>query len=284
MFAESYCRSIREFANLPILQVARRQIHRQQRIRPIHAALRQSERARPSDLLQKFTEDHGGQPRLRDVRPGFWRVRGKIAREVLDSLASYREILSPDRRHLFDLFRPVDVGFKVVGTGSVGLRDYVVLFEGNGALDPMFLQIKQEMPSAYAQWLPDLVYPHQGRRAAEGQRAVQPISDLLLGWTSIGEHQYLVRQLNDHKGSIDLQKLRGDGLESLAQVAGELLARGHARSGDACEISGYCGAASKVIRALRDFAGQYADQTDSDYAAFLGAIKKGQIKTAEPGG
>src|SRR5579863_8632195 len=38
MFAESYCRSIREFANLPILQVARRQIHRQQSVRPIHAA------------------------------------------------------------------------------------------------------------------------------------------------------------------------------------------------------------------------------------------------------
>ncbi len=283
-FVESYCRSIREFANLPILQVARRQIHRQERIRPIHAALRQSERARPSDLLAKFTENHGGRPRVRDLRPGFWRVRGRIAREVLDSLAAYREILSPDRRHLFDLFRPIDVGFKVVGTGSVGLRDYVVLFEGNGALDPMFLQIKQEMPSAYAEWLPDLVYTHQGRRAAEGQRAVQPISDLLLGWTSIGEHQYLVRQLNDHKGSIDLQKLRGGGLESLAQVAGELLARGHARSGDACEISGYCGTGGKVTRALRDFAWQYADQTDADYTAFMAAIKKGQIKAAETAG
>ena len=234
-----------------------------------------------ADLLEKFTENHQGQHRVRDLRPGFWRVRGSKAREVLDSLAAYREILSPDRRHLFDLFRPIDVGFKVVGTGSVGLRDYVVLFEGNGALDPMFLQIKQEMPSAYAQWLPDLVYPHQGRRAAEGQRAVQPISDLLLGWTSIGRHQYLIRQLNDHKGSIDLQKLRGGGLESLAQVAGELLARGHARSGDACEISGYCGAGTKVTRALRDFAGQYADQTDADYAAFMAAIKKGQIKAAE---
>ena len=199
----------------------------------------------------------------------------------MDSLTAYRENLSPDRRHLFDLFRPVDVGFKVVGTGSVGLRDYVVLFEGNGARDPMFLQIKQEMPSAYAHWLPDLVYPHQGRRTAEGQRAVQPISDLLLGWTSIGEHQYLVRQLNDHKGSIDLQKLRGDGLESLAQVAGELLARGHARSGDACEIAGYCGSGSKMIRALRDFAGHYADQTEADYAMFMAAIKKGKIKVSE---
>ncbi|MDP9113518.1 MAG: DUF2252 domain-containing protein [Acidobacteriota bacterium] len=281
MFAECYYQSIRKFANLPILQVARRQIHRQKRIRPIHAALRQSQRAQPADLLAKFTENHRGQQRVRDLRPGFWRVRGQKALEVLNSLAAYREILSPDRRHLFDLFRPVDVGFKVVGTGSVGLRDYVVLFEGNGPLDPMFLQIKQEMPSAYAQWLPDSVYPHQGRRAAEGQRAVQPISDLLLGWTSIGEHHYLVRQLNDHKGRIDLEKLRGGGLESLAHVAGELLARGHARSGDACEISGYCGAGTKMARALRDFAGQYADQTYADYATFLTAIKKGQVKAAE---
>jgi uncharacterized protein (DUF2252 family) len=281
MFAESYCRSIREFANLPILQVARRQIHRQQRIQPIHAALRQSQRARPSDLLRKFIEPGGrGHSRFRNLRPGCWRVPGRTAQAVLDSLAAYRETLSAERRHLFDLFRPIDVGFKVVGTGSVGLRDYVVLFEGNGAQDPMFLQIKQEMPSAYAQWLPDSVYPHQGRRAAEGQRDVQPISDLLLGWTSIGEHQYLVRQLNDHKGSIDLEKLRGGGLESLAQVAGELLARGHARSGDACEIGGYCGAGAKLIKSLRDFACQYADQTEADYAKFIDAIKRGKIKVA----
>jgi uncharacterized protein (DUF2252 family) len=282
LFAESYCRAIREFANMPILQVARRQIHRQQRIQPVHAALRQSQRARPSDLWHKFIEPGGrGQARFRNLRPGCWRVPGQTARTVLDSLAQYREVLSPDRRHLFDLFRPIDVGFKVVGTGSVGLRDYVVLFEGNGAQDPMFLQIKQEMPSAYAQWLPNSVYPHQGRRAAEGQRAVQPISDLLLGWTSIGEHQYLVRQLNDHKGSIDLEKLRGGGLESLAQVAGELLARGHARSGDACEIGGYCGAGVKLVKALRDFACQYADQTEADYAKFMEAIKRGKIKTAQ---
>ena len=63
----------------------------------------------------------------------------------LDSLAEYRKNLAPERRHLFDLFHPVDVGFKVVGTGSVGLRDYVTLFEGNGPGDPMFLQIKQEV-------------------------------------------------------------------------------------------------------------------------------------------
>jgi len=285
-FVESYCRSIAEFSELPILQVARHQIHREKRIQPIHAALRQSERARPLDMLKKFTRlDGQGQPRFRDLRPGFWRIGGAKAREeILGSLRAYRKSLAPERRHLFDLFHSIDVGFKLVGTGSVGLRDYVVLFEGNGAQDPMLLQIKQEVASAYASVLP--AEPrhdgqHQGRRAAEGQRAIQPISDLLLGWTTVGHHHYLVRQLNDHKGGVDLQTLRGAGLVSLAVVAGELLARGHARSGDACEIRGYCGSGAKMAKALRDFACEYAEQTESDYGAFVAAIRSGKIKVAK---
>ena len=281
VFCESYYRSLAVFSRQPILQVARHQIHRETRIQPIHAALRQSERARPLDLLKKLTESDGhGQPRFRDLRPSSWRIRGSKANGVLDSLGAYRRSLAPERRHLFDLFRAIDVGFKVVGTGSVGLRNYVVLFEGNGAQDPMFLQIKQEVASAYAPHLPEPVHRHQGRRAAEGQRAVQPLSDPLLGWTTIGPHHYLVRQLNDHKGSIDLQNLLGSGLKSLALVAGELLARGHARSGDACEIQGYCGSGAKISKALRDFACEYADQTEADYRAFLAAIKSGKIKAA----
>jgi uncharacterized protein (DUF2252 family) len=209
-----------------------------------------------------------------------WRIRGEGAKEILRSLGSYRSTLAPERRHLFDLFRSLDVGFKVVGTGSVGLRNYVVLFEGNGGQDPMFLQLKQEVASAYATHLPK-GQPHHGKRVAWGQRAVQAISDLLLGWTTIGDHHYLVRQFNDHKGSVSLKKLAGPGLKRLSTVAGELLARGHARTGDACEISGYCGSSAKIVTALRNFACQYAEQNDADYGAFLAAIKSGKIKVAE---
>jgi predicted alpha/beta hydrolase len=113
---------------------------------------------------------------------------------------------------------------------------------------------------------------------------VQPISDLLLGWTTIGHHHYLVRQLNDHKGRIDLAKLDGLGLGALAMVAGELLARGHARSGDACAIRGYSGSGMKMAKALRDFACEYADQTEADYRAFLSAIKAGTMKVASATG
>ena len=278
---ESYCRSIQEFSREPVLQVARHQVHREDRIESVHAALRQSERARPLDLLKKFTKpDRHGCPRFRDQRPLFWRIRGQAAQEILRSVDAYRQTLAPERRQLFGLFRSIDVGFKVVGTGSVGLRDYVVLFEGNGPKDPMFLQMKQEVASAYARFLPGAADQHQGRRVAEGQRAIQPLSDLLLGWTSIGSHEYLVRQLNDHKGIIDLQLLRGGGLNSLAMVAGELLSRGHARSGDACQICGYCGSGVKIAKALGNFAAEYADQTEADYHAFVAAIKGGKIKAS----
>jgi len=280
-FIGAYSRSMAKFSQEPILAVARHQIHRQKRVRPIHAALLQSERARPLDLLRKLTHaGNHGQRRYRNQHPDSWRIPDTPAKKVLASLAEYRENLAPERRYLFDLFRIVDVGFKIVGTGSVGLRNYVLLCEGNGPKDPVFLQIKQEMPSAYSRFLPEAVYPHQGRRVAEGQRAMQPMSDLLLGWTTIGEHHYVVRQLNDHKGAIDLRHLRGEGLKQLAVVAGELLARGHARSGDACQISGSCGAGAKLAKAMENFALRYAVQTEADYATFLAAIKSGKIRAA----
>jgi hypothetical protein len=56
-------------------------------------------------------------------------------------------------RHFLERYHPVDVAFKVVGTGSVGTRDYVVLCFGNGSEDPLFLQVKEEPHSASAEYL-----------------------------------------------------------------------------------------------------------------------------------
>ncbi|MBV9225067.1 MAG: DUF2252 family protein, partial [Acidobacteriaceae bacterium] len=91
---------------------------------------------------------------------------------------------------------------------------------------------------------------------------------------------FLVRQLNDHKGSLNLLNLRGNGLSSLAVIAGELLARGHARSGDALHIKGYIGSAGKIIKAIAKYGAGYAEVTQGDFHAFQKAIGAGQFKTA----
>jgi hypothetical protein len=112
---------------------------------------------------------------------------------------------------------------------------------------------------------------------AEGQRAMQMQSDPFLGWTHIGRRRFLVRQLNDHKGSIEIEDLAGDNLAAYAEVCGELLARGHGRSGDPVTIAGYLGAGSGFAEAIGKFASLYADQTEKDWEELRrsGKVKAG---------
>lgn len=168
------------------------------------------------------------------------------------------------------------MGFKVVGTGSVGSRDYIVLALGRGVRDPLMLQVKESFASAYAPFVGD-DGTHPGRRVAEGQRRMQTWSDPLIGWTSIGGRPFLVRQLSDHKASVEPDELRGAALQEYAAVCGQIFAKAHARTGDAAAIAAYCGAGTRFDRALDRFAVAYADQTSADYERFVRAIRAGRV-------
>ena len=266
-----YCTQMRIFAKMPLLEVGRFQVHRLGDVEPVHEALLKAERATPLHTLSQLTEPVPGKPgmrRFKQIEPNLIRVTGAKAEKVLDALGPYREMLESQRQHLLSLYHPVDVAFKVVGTGSVGLRDYCVYFEGNGPNDPLFLQVKEEAPSAYTPYLPN-ARPclHDGQRVVIGQRAMQLQSDPFLGWTHIGSRHFLVRQLNDHKGSIELTDLAGTGLMAFGEVCGELLARGHARSGDPLVIAAYVGNGETFAEALASFGLLYANQTEKDWQA-----------------
>jgi uncharacterized protein (DUF2252 family) len=268
-FVARYRKLIDTLSRMPVIEVARFQVHRLQRISPVSNALLKAERSTPLHTLDTLTVDTKKGRIFRESPPVLWRLSPQQARTVLASVKIYRESLQPERRHFLSQYTPLDVAFKVVGTGSVGLRDYLIYLEGNGSRDPLFLQVKEEPESAYAPYLadaPDSV-GHQGRRVVEGQRAMQFQSDPFLGWTTIANRDYLVRQLNDHKGSIEIEDLAGQGLVDYAEMCGELLARGHARSGDACLIAGYLGNGEKFGQALVKFAEAYANQTELDWKA-----------------
>ena len=269
---ERYTAQMRAFAKMPHLEVGRFQVHRLGQVEPIHAALLKAERATPPHTLEQLTETSSAKPgaprRFKEIKPILTRVSASQAEAVIASLEPYREMLEPQRQHLLSFYRPIDVAFKVVGTGSVGLLDYCIYFEGNGVKDSLFLQIKEEPASGYTPYLPNAHADHNnGKRVADGQRAMQVQSDPFLGWTHIGSRQYLVRQLNDHKGSIDLDDLAGSGLAAFAEVCGELLARGHGRSSDPAVIAGYLGTGDGFAEALGKFGLLYADQTEKDWEA-----------------
>ncbi len=281
-FIERYIEKMTDFASMPILEIGRYQVHRLGTVEPVHDALLKAERATPLHTLAQLTEPEskkaGAPLRLKEIKPTLTRVSGAQAVKVIGALGPYKQTLEPQRQHLLSLYRPIAVGFKVVGTGSVGLRDYCIYFEGNGPGDPLFLQIKEETHSVYEPYLHDAHPAHQnGQRVVEGQRAMQLQSDPFLGWTNMEGRDYLVRQLNDHKGSIELEDLAGTGLAAFAEICGELLARGHARSGDAVMIAGYLGAGGGLGDAMAEFASLYADQTEKDWQALR---RSGKAKPA----
>ena len=70
------------------------------------------------------------------------------------------------------------------------------------------------------------------------------------------------------KGSVNLDTLDPADLVPYGRLCGWVLARAHARSGDAAAISGYLGSGDKFDRAVGSFAEAYADQTEADWAAF----------------
>jgi hypothetical protein len=56
-----------------------------------------------------------------------------------------------------------------------------------------------------------------------------------------------------------------------------VLARAHARAGDAAQIAGYLGKCDVFDEALAAFAKAYADQTERDYEAFQAAVRAGRL-------
>jgi len=280
LLMQSYRTSVSKFSNMSYMDMQRFHVTRHLRLAPVAEVLQKARRATPLETLEKCTRPAKNRaPAFLESKPLLMHVPRRVVREVLAALRSYRETLSTERQKLLDQYSPVDVAFKVVGTGSVGTRDYVVLFFGNGPKDPLFLQIKEEPPTAYARYVKEIEnFLNEGRRVVEGQRRMQTQSDPLLGWTAIEGRDYLVRQLNDHKASIEMEELKGPGLTDYVRVCGELLAKGHSRSGNSAALAGYIGSNDKIDNAITKFAFSYAEQACRDHALLRIAVKAGRVQ------
>ena len=230
--------------------------------------------------VRKLTTVVDGRREFVDEPPLIVRVpEDTMARTLItSSLAGYLESLAPDRRALFERYEVIDLGHKVVGVGSVGLLAWVLLLQGRDSDDVLTLQLKQAQHSVLEPYSVPSAYAQMGERVVEGQRLMQAASDSFLGWVTgkLGR-EYYVRQLRDMKWSPDPSGFTPASMSSFAELCGHVLARAHARTGDAIAISAYLGGSTVFDEAIRTFALRYADQVSSDYAAFTAAIASGRL-------
>jgi uncharacterized protein (DUF2252 family) len=201
-------------------------------------------------------------------------------KKIIDALHEYAASLSPERRLMLARYHVAATTHRVVGVGSVGTRCYLVLLFGNGEDDPLFLQVKESVTPAHAQYLPPLHgdLRHNGKRLVATQRALQASSDPMLGYTTIDGRDYYVRQMKNLKASIPVGQLTRAAFNFYAWVCGTTLARAHSRTADPARIAGYCGNSPVLDEALAEWAESYGDQSERDHSLLVNAIRKGKIK------
>ncbi|MFD5182431.1 DUF2252 domain-containing protein [Streptomyces sp. NPDC058372] len=223
-----------------------------------------------------------GSRRFVDAAPVLTRIPEDEAARVAAALGPYLNTLPEDRLPLLARYAIQDVAFRVVGTGSVGTRSYVVLLLDHRG-EPLVLQVKEARPSVLGPHLGRAGFAvpeagHEGRRVVLGQKRIQVVSDVLLGWTSVDQRPYQVRQFRNRKGSVDPAALPADQVDDYARMTGALLARAHAHSADPRHIAGYCGKGEALDEAVAAFAVAYADRTEADHAALVTAVRAGRLE------
>ena len=227
-----------------------------------------------------------GSRRFVDAPPVLRRVPDAEAAAVASALGEYLGTVAQDRLPLLARYAIHDVAFRVVGTGSVGTRSYVVLLLDHRG-EPLVLQVKEARASALAPYLPKVGFGvpepgHEGRRVVLGQKRMQVVSDILLGWCTVDGLPFQVRQFRNRKGSVDPAALAADQVDDYGRMTGALLARAHAHSADPRTVAGYLGKNEEFDEAVADFAVAYADRTEADHGVLVTAIRDGRI-AAETG-
>jgi len=256
---------------------------------------KQLAKARTKDSMTAFSklcQVDGGKVRIVDESPLIVPIAqlaaGRELDEIVESLhqllRDYRATLEFDRRVLLEAFELTDLARKVVGVGSVGTRAYIALMLGRDGQDPLFLQMKEAEASVLEEFLGPSQFANHGERVVVGQRLMQAVSDIFLGWLHVKSglddkpRDFYVRQLKDWKGSAEIEQMIPRGMSAYGKLCGWTLARAHARSGDRIAIAAYLGNSDTFDRAIVEFSKAYADQNERDYQALTEAVNSGKVK------
>lgn len=298
--AAEYQKRIDQYAKMPYLDLAQefigekdiRKHFSKQHQKKLDVYLKETKGQGNIQILESLTTLVGKNRKIINRPPLIEHFKKEAYGVPLESLVdkallNYSNTLLADRQVLFERYSLKDYARKVVGIGSVGTNCIVLYLEGDSENDPLFLQYKEAQKSVLSPYLGESIYRDMGRRVVAGQRLLQGAPDIFLNYGSVQydihrSQGFYLRQLRDMKGGIAVGS-GGVTLETFpdyAKLFGWALALGHARSGDAAMIAGYCGQSKEFNDSMYSFARSYAKQNEQDFELFRKAVKSGKLKAA----
>ncbi|NCD72359.1 DUF2252 domain-containing protein [Mucilaginibacter agri] len=245
----------------------------------IKSATEKAKRRTHEQVFPKISVLENGRRKIVDEPPLIYHLpdTDKFIHEGQEFFEGYYANLSDDKKALMKRYQLVDLAVKVVGVGSVGTRCVIALMMA-GEEDALILQFKEARRSVLEPYNQKSEYQNNGERIVNGQRLMQAVSDIFLGWarTKAGRDFY-IRQLRDMKSGANIDTFTTNTLSNYTLLCGWALAKSHAKSGMSPEIAGYIGKSDVFADAIAGFALSYADQNERDYKAFNHAAKTNKI-------
>ena len=238
-------------------------------------------------LLEKNTKRKStAQPKIRrtESHPAISPKRFALIREALE--------VHGQKLGMSDQFRVHDVTARIAGVGSLGVRRYLALLEGEGPPDGFqLLDIKQVEPSALV-GCTIAAQPDYGgdeaQRVVQAQTTLQGHPSAGLRALHIGPYACRTREMipEQNRSSLDRFRRQPAKLREAVETAGLLTAWSHLRGGRLAltpthdqrqdhwpELADWSSGAS--IDAVLAAAARYAERTNQNYAEFCRSVYDG---------
>jgi len=201
---------------------------------------------------------------------------------------------------LHNRFHVIDAGFRIAGTGSIGVKRYVFLLEKvNGDRKYLLLDMKQSLPSTLqAHLTPSERQPERSVLAGLGragiqqpawhseaarvvaiQERMQNISPALLGTGIFNNESFVIKEMQPTADKINFDLLENrfndieEVLENMALLTASAQLRSSGRQGAAVadELIAF-GRDCSFIQPIITYADQYASQVVADHNSYLAAF------------
>ncbi|ASN04658.1 DUF2252 domain-containing protein [Virgibacillus necropolis] len=258
--------------------------HEQNTIGPVQMVLKGLPEREVNAVLDAITTVDSGERKFQE-KDGLKHLTHKEYNLLKKSWPDYVASIDSDNRQREGFYKIKDVVKKLgAGTGSIGLQRYYILIDGHedGEDGDLVLEAKEARTPAPNHFFPyDELFsddsPHHGKRVIIAQKAMQYLVDPYLGYFSIGDHDFYVRENSPYNEGVDPSELMdNEGMESTVELMGKVTAKAHARADEFQfeheseeEIvkaigSEYDGFISQLIAASID----YKKQVNKDYRIF----------------
>lgn len=235
------------------------------------------------DFINSRTEKNNGKRQLLIDNKRIIEISSSEKQQIAKTIEAWaKNQKNPDFYHV------LDVGYRIAGTGSLGLERYVLLLEGNGEGEHCLLDMKIANPSClnpYVQ-LKQPGWENEAERIVQIQKRMQLFPLALLNRVEFQQRWFVLKELQPSQDSMDFKDCKGN-MEKLDSVISTFAAitawdqlRSSGRQGSAIadELIAFGHSVAEWRENLLDYSINYAKKVQQDYKEYCEAYDAGYFK------